>query len=181
MLGAVVREALPGLLRAARAAGLDPSLAEDAVQDAVLVFIERAADFDGRAHAAAWIHGILVHKIQEHRRRLRRTTAEDPIDAVVESRFAPDGRWSRPPAGPDGTLLQAEVRVAIGDCLEGVPDRQRLAFTLREVEGFSVAEICKILEVTANNLGVLLFRARNRLRECLEARAITGSDDAVVS
>jgi hypothetical protein len=35
--------------------------------------------------------------------------------------------------------------------------------------------------VTANNLGVLFCRARNRMRECLESHAIGGSDDALLS
>ncbi|MGD9524827.1 MAG: sigma-70 family RNA polymerase sigma factor [Gemmatimonadales bacterium] len=180
-LAAVARETMPGLLRAARAAGLTPAAAEDAVQEALMVFVKRSADFDGRARVAAWIHGILVRKIQEQRRILRRDLEHDPIDEVVERRFRGDGRWSRPPTGPEGDVLLAEVRTRIAGCLEGLPDRQRLAFTLREVEGLTTEETCKILDVTANNLGVLLFRARNRLRECLEAHTIMGSDDARVS
>jgi len=35
-------------------------------------------------------------------------------------------------------------------------------------------EICKILDVTRTNLGVMLFRSRNRLRECLEQKGIVG-------
>ena len=66
----------------------------------------------------------------------------------------------------------------MGLCLDEVPDRQRLAFVLREVEGFETEEICNILQVSANNLGVLLFRARNRLRECLESKGMKGSEDA---
>ncbi len=181
VLGDVVRECLPGLLRAARAAGLDPHAAEDAAQDAVLVFVERAADFDGRARAAAWLHGILVRKIQERRRAFRRDQGHDPIDEVMESRFRPDGTWARPPSGPDHDLGRAELRGILTGCLDLVPERQRLAFSLREVEGFTTEEVRKILDVTANNLGVLLFRARNRMRECLESHAIGGSDDALVS
>ena len=47
-----------------------------------------------------------------------------------------------------------------------------MGFNLREIEGMDTEEICKILEVTRTNLGVLLDRVRNRLRECLEARGI---------
>ncbi len=47
-----------------------------------------------------------------------------------------------------------------------------MAFVLREIEGMDTQEICKILEVTRTNLGVLLHRVRNRLRECLEAKGI---------
>ena len=39
-----------------------------------------------------------------------------------------------------------------------------------EVEGLSRAEACNVLAVADTNLRVLLFRARHRLRECLEKR-----------
>lgn len=47
-----------------------------------------------------------------------------------------------------------------------------MAFHLREVEGLSTEEICKILDVTVTNLGVMLYRLRNRTRECLEAKDV---------
>lgn len=177
-LEGVVRECLPALLRTARAAGLDQERAEDAVQDALLVFVRRAHDFDGRARASTWIQGILVRTISQGRRALRRDATRDPIDDVMESRFDETGRWSRPPQGPGEALAVSEVRRHLQDCIDVVPDRQRLVFTLRDVEGFDTDEICKILGVSANNVGVLLFRARNRLRECLESKGVEGSDDA---
>jgi RNA polymerase sigma-70 factor (ECF subfamily) len=180
VLEEVVRESIPALFRSARAAGLAPDRAEDAVQAALLVFMKRAADFDGRARVATWIHGILLRKIWEVTRALRRQDDEDAIDQVVESRFDASGRWGRPPQGPLEALARGEFREELASCLEGLSDRQRLAFNLREVEGFETTEICNIMDVTANNLGVLLFRARNGLRECLEARGFEGSSDAAV-
>ena len=177
---AVVREALPGLLRTAMAAGLPRDRAEDAVQSALLVFVERAKDFDGRARASTWIHGILVRKIWEERRGARRDSAHDDIDQLVDNRFDADGRWVRPPRGPDEALARGEVRRELTACLESLPDRQRVAFNLREVEGFATDEVCNILDASANNLGVLLFRARNGLRECLESKGFEGSRDAAV-
>ena len=55
---------------------------------------------------------------------------------------------------------------------------QRMAFVLREVRELTTEEICKILEVTSTNLGVLLQGGRNRLRECLENRGVGGSHHA---
>jgi len=179
-LEAVVREALPGLMRTALAAGLPRDRAEDAVQGALAVFLRRAADFDGRARASTWIQGILVHKISEERRAMSRAAKHEDIDEAIASRFGLDGRWIRPPEGPLRALARGAVRGELSSCLQALPDRQRVAFTLREVEGFETEEVCKILGVTANNLGVILFRARNRLRECLESKGIEGSDDAAL-
>ncbi|HXI21685.1 MAG TPA: sigma-70 family RNA polymerase sigma factor [Gemmatimonadales bacterium] len=177
-LQAVVRENLPILLRAARAAGLPPDRAEDTVQEVLLTFLTRAAEFDGRARVRTWLYGILLKKMSRALEGVRRAQETEEIDAVVESRFDQAGRWSRPPRGPDAGADRERVRAWLAQCLEELPDRRRIAFVLREVEELPTEEVCKVLEVTPNNLGVLLFRARNGLRECLETRGLRGRHDA---
>ncbi len=176
----VIHECVPGLLRTAWAAGLSIDRVEDVVQDTMVVFLRRAHEFDGRARVSTWIHGILLRRIQEERRIIRRDDDREDIDATMEARFDHEGSWARPPRGPGDDLARSEVQRMLRSCLEDVPERQRVAFTLREVEGFETEEICKILDVSANNLGVLLYRARNRLRECLESKGLEGSGDAVL-
>lgn len=95
---AVIRECLPGLMRTAIAAGLPRDRAEDAVQASLLVFVQRASEYDGRARVSTWLHGILVRKIWEERRTARRERAQEDIDEVVESRFDADGTGSARPA-----------------------------------------------------------------------------------
>jgi RNA polymerase sigma-70 factor (ECF subfamily) len=177
-LQSVVREHLPMLLRAARAAGLSPDRADDAVQETLLTFVTRAHEFDGRARVRTWLYGILLKKTARAFESVRRSQETEEIDEIVEARFDETGRWVRPPRGPDAGADAERVRAWLADCLEGLPDRRRLAFVLREVEELPTEEVCKILEVTANNLGVLLFRARNGLRECLEIKGLRSRDDA---
>ncbi len=74
--------------------------------------------------------------------------------------------------GVDAEIYSAEVRQGIDSCLDLVPTNQRMAFVLREFEELETEEICKILDVTRTNLGVLLHRVRNRWRECLETKGI---------
>ena len=168
----VVETYLPQLLRASRAAGLDSATAEDVAQSTFLTFFQKSATFEGRSQVRTWLFGILVRKIHEARRAGLREMPTDEIEAIVDRRFDERGNWASPPQDIEKVLEGAEVREAIDSCLEGLPTGQRMAFVLREVEGFVTEEICKILEVTRTNLGVLIFRARNRLRECLEARGI---------
>lgn len=177
-IGQVVHAALPGLVRAGLAAGLSLDKAEDSAQDAVLVFVRRAAEFDGRAKATTWLHGMMVRTIMAARRNTIKDDRHHPIDEVMEAQFRPDGRWAAPLGDPIGDLARGEVRQVLEGCLDSLSNRYRLAFTLREVEGIGTADLCKILETNANNLGVLLYRARNQLRECLEAHSIEGSEDA---
>ena len=176
----VVGAYLPQILRAARGAGLGPEEAEDVAQATFLTFLEKADRFDGRATVRTWLFGILYKKILENWRRVRKDRQTDDIDDVMEERFDASGRWSRPPGPVDARVIHREIRKQIEDCLGELPVPQRLAFVLREVEQLPTDEVCKILEVTANNLGVLFYRGRNRLRECLEAKGTKGSHDAVV-
>ena len=180
ILDTVVRDALPGLLRAARAAGISADAVEDLVHETVLVFLRRADAFDGRARASTWLQGILANKVLEARRTARREEPSDDIDAVFERQFDSEGAWIRRPSGPARDAIRDDVRRLLAGCLKGLPRRQRDAFLLREVDGLETSELCKILNVSANNVGVLLFRARIHLRACLERHEIQGSVDADV-
>ena len=160
------------IFRAARGAGLDTPRAEDVVQSTFTTLIETAPRFEGRSHIRTWLFGILYRKIAETRRDITKEQGTDDIDEVIESRFKPNGAWLRPPRPIEAEIEAGEIRKAIATCLEDVLTSQRMAFVLREVEGFSTEEICKILEVTRTNFGVLIYRARNRLRECLEAKGM---------
>ena len=176
----LVRVLLPQLIRAARGAGLSADLAEDTAQNTLVTFIEKAPTFDGRAKVRTWVFGILYRKILESHRASRRDREMEDIDEVMELRFRADGMWSRPPESMEAILHADQIREYIAKCLDELKERYRAAFVLREVEQFSTDEICKILDVSANNLGVILYRARNGLRECLESVGMKGSSDAVL-
>jgi RNA polymerase sigma-70 factor (ECF subfamily) len=171
-LAAVVEAYLPQVLRTARGAGLRPEEADEVVQETFTGFLEAARRFKGRSHVRTFLFSILYRKISEVHRGRAHERRHDPIDDVIEARFKPDGTWSRPPAASDRLLRTRELRRFLDDCLEESPASQRLAFHLREVEGLSTDEICKILDVTVTNLGVMLYRLRNRTRECLEAKDV---------
>jgi RNA polymerase sigma-70 factor (ECF subfamily) len=169
---AIVHAFLPQVLRAARGAGLDPQQAEDVTQATFFTFVQTAAHFEGRSQVRTWLFGILYKKIAESRRRTRREQDMQDLDSVLENRFDARGSWTRPPRPADERAYAAEVREGIESCLESISTPQRMAFVLREIEGLETQEICKILEVSRTNLGVLLYRARNGLRECLEAKGM---------
>jgi RNA polymerase sigma-70 factor (ECF subfamily) len=77
--------------------------------------------------------------------------------------------WSRPDRAVEGGQLLEAIR----DCLQALPERLRTLFMLRELDGMETGELVETLNISsANNLWVMLSRARLRLRQCLEARAI---------
>ena len=169
---AVVETYLAQILRAARGAGLDPQQAEDVTQATFTTFIEVAPRFEGRSSVRTWLFGILYKKIAEARRARRRERQMDEIDDAFERRFDASGSWSTPPQPVDTALHHKEVETEIFACLDAAPLRQTLAFILREVEELSTEDICNVLGITRTNLGVMLHRIRNRVRDCLESKGV---------
>jgi RNA polymerase sigma-70 factor (ECF subfamily) len=171
-LRVVARTYLQQVFRSARASGLDTHQAEEVTQETFTTFIQKVSSFEGRSRVRTWLFGILYNKIAEARRQRTRARRTDDIDNVMENRFDQRGHWARPPQAVETLFYGAELRKALKGCLDDVPFKQRMAFLLKEVEGLSTPEICKILDVTPTNSGVLLFRVRNRLRECLESKGV---------
>ena len=169
-LAEVVNDQARTLFRAAVARGFPKQEAEDLVQDVFVTFIERLDSFEGRSQLRTWLFGILHRKAQERRRASSINDQMEDIDAVFESRFDGNGNWASPPADLERLFLSKELGALIRGCMEGLQPNQREAFVLREVEGFETEEICKILGVTVTHFGVLIHRARTRLRECLELK-----------
>lgn len=158
------------LLRAALGLGWRSGEAEELVQASFTSFLEALPRFEGRSTVKTFLFGILYRKSLEQGRKKARELATDPADEVFETRFGPSGHWSAPPKGPDEEAATGEMAALIGQCLEGLPDQQRAAFLLKEVERLESQEVCNILGVQDTHLRVLLFRARARLRECIEAK-----------
>jgi len=158
------------LYRAALGMGHAASAAEDLVQEVFVTFLESLDRFEGRAQVGTWLYGILHHKSLERRRATRREEMDDTIDDLFESQFDGRGHWLRKSPAPDAPIDAAQTGVAIGECLEGLTDQQRAVFHLRQVEELSAAEVSKITGHSITHIGVLLHRARLRLRTCLEAK-----------
>jgi RNA polymerase sigma-70 factor (ECF subfamily) len=153
---ALIEEFASPLLAAARSWGLPLADAEETVQDALVDFLAAIDRFEGRSTLKTFLFGVLYNKCSERRRKSRREEATEDVEAAFDARFGLLGIWN--------SMLRR--------CAEGLSVDQRAAFHLKVVERQDTAEVCKILGVTPTNLGVLLFRGRNKLRECLEKKWI---------
>jgi RNA polymerase sigma-70 factor (ECF subfamily) len=158
------------LYRAARGMGFSLDEAEDLVQDVFLAFVTTFNRFEGRSSVLTWLFGILIRKAHGRRRALEKEERHTPLDDEWARTFDEAGNWIRPPVEPDRALETTELAAAIADCLADLSTQQREVLILRLVEGFSGAEVSKILDLTITHTGVLLHRARLRMRECLGAK-----------
>ncbi len=141
----------------------DEELAADLVQETLLAALEAKERFTGASSERTWLIGILKHKIADHFRKHARTQTAEP------EWFDRAGTWRRPPEdGPWRKAVCSELQKALMQCLQELPPRQREAFWLREVAQESTQSACRMLGVDAGALHALVYRARMRLRACLE-------------
>ena len=158
----------------------DPSIAEDLVQETFLAALKARKNFQGRSSARTWLIAILKHKIVDHIRKQVREQASDKVESIynaaandpADTIFNDEGDWRIRPSkwsiDPMKLYEQKEFMDVLYHCLGELPKRQAEAFMMREIDGFSTEEICKVLNISATNSWVMLYRARMWLRQCLE-------------
>jgi len=175
------------LMRVARLQLRDEALAEDVVQETLLAALS-GSGFSGKSSLRTWLTGILKHKIVDAIRRKQR----EPIAAAsfgdLESEvdiedfdgyFKENGAWDARPAdwgNPESALDRRQFFEMMDFCLEKLPPNTARVFMMREVMELETDEICKELTITANNLWVILYRARMSLRQCLEQNWFAGKN-----
>ena len=169
-LSTTVQENARSLYRTARGMGFDRQQAEDLVQDVFTIFLQKLDEFEGRSKVRTWLFGILHWKMRERRRALQRDESYDSIDTSFTEWFDGKGHWMHHPENLERLFASKEIRAAVDECLASIPMQQREVFLLREVEEFESKEICNNLQISLTHLGVLIHRARHRLRECMQAK-----------
>ena len=166
----------PLLVRFAQLQIRNQALAEDAVQDALIAVLEKPERFAGQSTLRTYVTGILKFKIIDCLRASSRErqidTAEDQSeDDAIDALFKADGHTREQPMAwgdPDATLEQKDFFKVLEICLEKLPAKTARIFMMREWLELETDEICKELAITTSNAWVLLYRARMRLRECLD-------------
>lgn len=137
--------------------------AEDVTQDTFLTAYQHIARFRGEAFRP-WLFRIAVNACtDELRRRKRRPVLSlDPSSPDEEPFQIPD-----PGEGPEAHTLRGELRRTIEQALLRLPEDQRLAIVLCDVQGLSYEQIAATLKIALGTVKSRINRARARLRELL--------------
>ncbi|MGH7783880.1 MAG: RNA polymerase sigma factor [Candidatus Binatia bacterium] len=140
----------------------DRDEAKDLSQEAFLRAYTHLNRFDGRSGFYTWFYRILVNICLDHRRKVKRTTAEE-FNETVESQV----EASHPAAhsvSPDQHAIAGEISRKVGAALETLPPKQRTVFILRNHQGLSIREIAEMMETAEGTVKVHLHRAVTALR-----------------
>jgi RNA polymerase sigma-70 factor (ECF subfamily) len=144
----------------------DPDEAEDAAQETFIQVHASVGDFKGSSRLSTWIYRIAVNKALV---KIRRRKTRSRLQAVMP--------WWMPAENRSGGALwlnpgiraeNREMASALFKAISGLPEKQRLAFTLITVQGMSYEEACGILQLGVKAVESLVSRAKAGLRKKLE-------------
>jgi RNA polymerase sigma-70 factor, ECF subfamily len=148
----------------------DPSDAADTTQEVFLKVFRGMKHFHGESSLKTWIYRIALHEAANKRRWwFRHKAHETPIEPVVVEgcEFAGEERLVDPGESPFDNFAHAEVRAAVENALQDVPEPYRTALILRDLEEMSYEEIADVLGISLGTVKSRITRGRNALRKRL--------------
>ncbi|MEM7586814.1 MAG: sigma-70 family RNA polymerase sigma factor [Acidobacteriota bacterium] len=157
----------------------DAALSDDLCQEALCVALEKLQA--GKIEDSSRLPGFLrstarnLYLNEVHKTRRRRRSGEVPIDASVDGPTlleVADGSSS-----PLDQLLLEEARARVRRGLSELPnERDRRVLVQVYLSQNDKPEVCAAMGVSPNQLNVMLFRARRRLKALLISPDLTSPD-----
>ena len=139
----------------------DEEEAKDVVQDTFIRVWQRIREYDSDKAFTTWIYTIASRLCLDRLKRMSRIIAM-PDDEMVVRRFATESDSQR--------VLENQEWVSIVRTMaEGLSDKQRLVFTLCQLEGLSSEEAQEITGLDARQVKSNLYVARQTIRKRLTA------------
>jgi RNA polymerase sigma-70 factor (ECF subfamily) len=159
------------LYRYALAIVLDHDAAADMVQDAFVRAYTNLASCRERSHFRAWLFQTLRHRcldyLKEARRRNVRLDEAGPIPDAAD--------------GPAELVERGRLRSQIKEALASLPDAQRAAFVMHNVDEMPYDTMAELLGARVSALKMRVMRAREALTASLRAPGVTEQPSARLS
>jgi RNA polymerase sigma-70 factor, ECF subfamily len=128
----------------------------DLAQDVFIVALRRLSEFDGQ-NLPGWLYQITRRKMRDYRRL-------SWIQHLFTNRNGNTFDVSAISADQFQHVENRESQVLLDGLLNKLPDEQRAAFVLFELDGLTGAEIAEIQQVPINTVWARIHRARKKLQ-----------------
>ena len=138
--------------------------AEDVAAESIAVLLLKKKRFTDDNQMKAYLYRIARNKAMDHLRRHREEVPLEDVENVLGT------------GNPERDLLIAQRDDTLYLCMQRLPKQYGQVLQLSFFDGFSVPEICQILQLNAKQVYNLLARAKAALKSILEKEGITYED-----
>jgi RNA polymerase sigma-70 factor, ECF subfamily len=155
---------------------------EELVQETFLRAYKSLERFELRANFSTWVYRIAVNRTLDFLNARKTQMQTKETYQIVDHPDAEEGNQIQLPAtapGPDRLLLSDEMKRKITGALGLLTPAERVAFTMRHMEGRSIEEISQVLDLKVSAAKNSVFRAVQKLRQQLEPYASPGTSARV--
>jgi RNA polymerase sigma-70 factor (ECF subfamily) len=147
--------------------GASHAEADDAVQQALIGFVDSLGDFRGECEPVHFASRIAVRAAVAFARRASRARGRRADDVDLETLATPYDAGTTTPT--EATAERLRLRAALRELLTRIPAEQAEAMALRFVLGSSLDEIARITDVPSNTVRSRIRLAKKALRAAIEA------------
>jgi len=144
----------------------DSDSAADALQDSFVKAFRALESFRGGSFKS-WLMRIVTNTCYDVLRANKRRPTDSLDDLSVDQEHA--WQLTDPSASPEEEVERGELQGLIEGAINALPEDQRLALILCDVEGYAYEEIVQITGATMGTVKSRISRARGRVREFLLA------------
>jgi RNA polymerase sigma-70 factor, ECF subfamily len=155
----------------------DPQDSEEIVQETFLRAYKSLERFELRANFGTWLYRIAVNRALDYLSSKKVRMQSKDTYQIADEPDSEDGRQIQLPAaspGPDRLLISGEIKKKVALAMSLLTPAERVAFTMRHMEGQSIEEIGQALNLKASAAKNCVFRAVQKLRQQLEPLASPG-------
>ena len=142
--------------------------AEEVAQDAVMKAFENLARLRQEAKFSTWLIQICINeakmKLRKDRRHLYGSVDQGQQDDEGDYIPRDFADWRQIPSE---VLEQKELRKALRQSLDSLPEKYRAVLILRDVQNLSINETAQVLSLSEANVKTKLCRARLQMRDAL--------------
>lgn len=154
------------LYRVVRSYLRQPNDIEDAMQDAYLKAFHKLEQFRGDASFSTWLIRIGINEaLQRIKKDTKVKSLHDPHADVTSNDIIqlPDSK----DVNPEKITIGKEVKTLIEHAIDELPEKYRVIYVLKEIQGMETQELCACLNINEANAKVRLHRAKHLMKETL--------------
>jgi len=144
--------------------------AEDVLQNTFLNAFKHIHSFEERSSLSTWLYRIASNEaLMMIRKRRPETTMADFSPEKDEDEVYSPIQFVDWCCLPEDEFLSSEARLALDRAIQRLPDKLRIVFILRDLDGLSIEETSQVLDLSQTAVKTRLLRARLTLREQLSS------------